>query len=87
MKHLLTAVLCAGTLLFAGCGGVEESPALEAQEQDVVQCRAGQYTRTTYYSDAAKTVEVGHRICGCTGVVTTYGQTSAYFSVSTALCN
>ncbi|MHA7633427.1 hypothetical protein [Corallococcus sp. M7] len=90
MRHLLTGLLCTGTLLLGACGGGEAEalgePNLETSEQAASPCRPSQYTRVTYFSDSTKTVEVGHLICSCTGTTTTYGQTTTFTSVSYALC-
>jgi hypothetical protein len=89
MRHLLTGLLCTGTLLLTACGGeagAPGEPTLETSEQAASPCRPSQYTRVTYFSDSTKTVEVGHLICGCTGTTTTYGQTTTFTTVSYALC-
>ncbi|MHA7633428.1 DUF6289 family protein [Corallococcus sp. M7] len=84
--------LLAGALLLASCGG---DPAQDAVATDVgtaeqailPQCRVGQNTRIFFYSDAARTNQVGQRVCPCTGPVITTGQVTSIWSLSAVPCN
>lgn len=43
-------------------------------------------TETIYYSNAAKTTEVGYRFRNCTGRITTYGTVTIYKEVISEPC-
>lgn len=43
-------------------------------------------TETIYYSNAAKTTEVGYRFRNCTGRITTYGTITIYKEVISEPC-
>ncbi|CAM3957926.1 DUF6289 family protein [Corallococcus exiguus] len=93
MRHLLTGLMCAGTLLLAACGGgdpAEDAAATDvgtAEQAILPQCRVGQNTRIFFYSDAAKTNQVGQRVCSCSGTVTTTGTVTSIWSLSAVPCN
>ncbi|RYZ39228.1 MAG: hypothetical protein EOO71_20855 [Myxococcaceae bacterium] len=84
MKHSLG--VCIATLLVTACGGPvsEEEVAGAApvsQEQDIIRvptCKKGDGWIRRYYSDAAKTHEVGRDDCNCNGTFYAFGVRDDY---------
>ncbi|RKH67252.1 hypothetical protein D7W81_14095 [Corallococcus aberystwythensis] len=58
-----------------------------AEQAIIPQCRVGQNTRIFFYNDAAKTEQIGQRVCSCSGTVTTTGRVSSVWSRSEVPCN
>lgn len=92
MRPLLKSLLIAGTLVLTACGveagDASTAPELETAEQAILpQCRVGQNTRIYFYSDSAKTVEVGRRTCACDGTITNSGQTTSLWNSYATACN
>ncbi|RKH00763.1 DUF6289 family protein [Corallococcus carmarthensis] len=90
MSVSLKSALLASAMLLSACGGVEDAtaPDLETAEQAIIpQCKVGQSTRIFFYSDGAKTNQVGQRVCSCNGTVTTTGQVTSIWNLSATPCN
>lgn len=93
MRHLLKSVLCTGALLLTACGaeGVGEAiaPDLGTAEQAILPETCGMTPNQIvyYYSDSARTIEVGRRTCNCDGSAVMQGTETRYWrSVPTTSC-